>query len=231
MKTKVQKEALPVLSCNEARIVLKTIPPDKQFESIETLHQRAALKHYGGCQSECQCVGFSKILDVSLSCKEVLEEWARNDYTIDLWRSKTVREVLAVEHVVGRLLPSEIAVARFDQADRYYAGPMPIGKTWEGVGGCKEKTCVDFCNHLHSNRSHNVGLCSPHQENEDLNIPFLIELFVKKGWKINLLLESQLKRLAPLVEDHNHEDVVGISARKELRRNLELLHSLLKVNF
>ncbi|OGZ98873.1 MAG: hypothetical protein A3C07_04745 [Candidatus Sungbacteria bacterium RIFCSPHIGHO2_02_FULL_47_11] len=198
------------LSCREAQLLLRTISLDVAMGDVEKVsdEQRAAMVHASEC-NDCVKKGFLEILGgPPLDCKHALEIWAgMNLYrgsigTTPFGYAHTLREKLALEHIFGRQLKTDAGAFqglglqwwdhnRFGKCDL-----VPCKKTNLFVLGCD------------STRSCGAVYENYHQ--------FLLELFFRKGWGIETVLDKQVAFLEEeLKRSHAHEEVKS-SARRVL---------------
>lgn len=97
----IKKKEYLELSCREVRLMVKLVSLDT--DGLEMSEEAgSAAYHYWICK-ECQKIGLSEILNHPISCKDAISVWVRKLCHLGLRiEIKTLRDVLALEHVWGR---------------------------------------------------------------------------------------------------------------------------------
>ena len=207
------------LSCRESQLLLRAISPDKEYSAM-TEEEQSAIRHYYSydmCR-HCKEIGLTKILSIELSCQEALEKWAEKPGPLYQGSGvTTLREILAVEHVWGKMLATTV-----DEKER-------IGLAYRNnIDNCKSKACIELmCYWMRAPLSifYDGGREIAEQ------IPFLISLFKEEGWSLDKLLQIQTDRINKVLNSivtgknldnyHSKSDAVY-----EVRKNIEVLQAL-----
>lgn len=179
MTTKTVEEV--VLDHDQAILLLRVIPQDKQFDEMLP-EQKAAIIHYASCK-ECRKMGLGKILDYKISHQETLLVWAASSST--LWnsmQSETIKEQLATEHIRGR----------------YELGNDRSGPDYNASSSCKEEACSRLRRHWSEAP---ISLFYDGDKEGAGELPLIISLFAEEQWPLEELLEIQKTHLHNLLEN------------------------------
>ena len=131
MTTTAQAEKSELeLSCREAHLILRVIPLRKNVSEMKE-EEIASINHYIYCK-DCRDRGLADILDMKLSCQEVILVWAERAGA--LWldcssvfgpRIEALIELYAAEHVWGK----------------YQWKNSMGGSGWDTLTSCHEHPC------------------------------------------------------------------------------------------
>ncbi len=189
--TKKKQEKEVKFSCREARLVLKVMKTGKEYE-VMTSEEKAACRHYASCNS-CKKLGLSRIVSWKMSCKEALETWATRPGPLYLGLVQTVKEQLALEHVWGRLVEGV--------EDTFWArvGHFEICQV--------EHTCRRLWQYW---KNAGLSMFNDGEGSTAGEIPFLIEVFIDKGFPLKKLLEIQKQRVETLLKAMQNNDPVSV---------------------
>lgn len=210
------------LSCREAELLLRVIPLDKERKDMKP-EEVGAVEHYynlnPGCKP-CRERGIRKILQREISCQGALETCANNPGPLYLSGIRSLKELLAVEHVWGRWIPRDEGSYHFQ------------------IESCKEKPCFGLRYFWI-----NTPLSSAYNGEKEVaeEIPFLIKVFRETGWPLENILNIQSRRIEEVLEKLTQErkrssferemgfEVVndrGTYALHEVNANLDILQQI-----
>ena len=203
-----------VLSCIEARLLLKVISASKLYKDMNETEQ-AAVDHYVWCKDSCHREGFSTIRGESLTCRKALEIWAAKPGP--LWLSgETIKEILAVEHVWGRVIQKS---------------GQPASHV--NYGACEQTPCRRLANYWAG-----APLCSQYDGDREVayEIPWIIRIFREQNWPLDNLLKIQRQRVGILLENFAKGEIPEDDRPSyhklehlalEIRNNVEILQDVI----
>lgn len=205
-----QEKTVIGLTCNETRLLLQTADANKP---VDDMHDKMmeAISHYHKCK-ECKNIGMSVIIGLTLSCQEVLETAASDEDGRLLYFPMTLKELVAREHLWGRI--------RDKEAEKIHNGSWGRGDYYFFKYSC-DGVCQKFREHVlafvyPSPRSLSLELSTF----RSFHILFLIPLFVDQGWSVEALFDLHQQFLFNCCDK-------GEDTRKEFSSHIAFLQSVL----
>ncbi len=172
-------------SCSEARLVVRIMNSDKKSGEM-TDEEYSACEHYNEC-NDCKKIGLAAIVQKEpLSCVDALLQWAKKPGPLYLDPTRTVRDELAVEHVLGRPATAHFVIGskvEFDGIDPHFEA-------------CRERACAGLRHYWER-----APLSSDYEGERETAFEhaFLIKLFLTERWPLETIISIQKERVDMLL--------------------------------
>ena len=184
---KEESKKVTGFSCGVASLLLRGMP---LHETIYSMHeqQKEAIGHYLNCE-RCGARGIADILDIKMSCQEVLTVLAEHpsassfNFFRDLSPNvQTLNKIYAIEHIFGK--------AKKVSDHLFYT-------VYNGFG-CKNSACWQVAQRWYERREkdYEYGPVADLQE-----LPFFIGIFNQNSWPIDKLIIIRKQRLNEVYQE------------------------------